>query len=98
MGLLDADAAAYTCCQNCAAHTHILCICKQEDLDEEECPEGFKLSGAVPEAQPDSEAMHGAAAGRHPIFAGESRLLSMLDGAVIPVIALHAYYPSYGFL
>lgn len=40
-----------------------LVVSHQEDLDEEECPEGFKLSGAVPEAQPDSEAMHGAAAG-----------------------------------
>ena len=41
-------------------------VVAQEDLDEEECPEGFKLSGAVPEAQPDSEAPQGATASRHP--------------------------------
>ena len=46
---------------------HTSCAHAQEDLDEEECPEGFKLSGAVPEAQPDSEAPQGATASRHPL-------------------------------
>ncbi|KAL3140467.1 hypothetical protein ABBQ38_004726 [Trebouxia sp. C0009 RCD-2024] len=39
-----------------------LVVSHQEDLDEEEFPEGFKLSGAVPEAQPDTEAPEGTAA------------------------------------
>lgn len=47
----------------------LLCVHAQEDLDEEEFPEGFKLSGAVPEAQPDTKAPEGTAASRHPISA-----------------------------
>ena len=36
----------------------------QEDLDEEECPEGFKLAGSVPQAKQEPvQQQNGAASG-----------------------------------
>lgn len=41
----------------------------QEDLDEEECPEGFKLAGSVPEARQDAKQNQdsSAAGEKHPV-------------------------------
>ena len=38
-------------------------VVSQEDLDEEECPQGFKLSGSIPQAKQEAETPDGAAAG-----------------------------------
>lgn len=59
-----------------------LCIDAQEDLDEEACPEGFKLSGTVPEAQQDSEAPRDATAGTQSTLFGKLLMFLVLSAGV----------------
>ena len=51
----------------------------QEDLDEEEYPEGFKLVGAVPQAQQDSgQQQEEALAGNLPSHQKQTRMLCII--------------------